>query len=81
MKIIVEFDMTPEEFRQSLGLPDVQEMHREMMDLVVSKMEAGDDGYDPLTFYTSFMEKSIANVPDLFMNMMASNNKKSSHEG
>ncbi len=76
MKISVEFDMTPEEFRQSLGLPDVQDMHREMMSLVISKMQAGEGGYDPLTFYKYFMDKSVANVPDIFMNMMASSNKK-----
>ncbi len=76
MKVNVEFDMTPEEFRQSLGLPDVQDMHREMMSLVISKMQAGEAGFDPLTFYKSFMDKSIANVPDIFMDMMASSNKK-----
>ncbi len=80
MKISIEFDMTPEELRESLGLPDVQDMNREMMSLVISKMQAGEGDYDPLTFYKSFMDKSVANVPEFFMNMMATANKKNSSE-
>lgn len=41
MKIKIEFDLTPEEFRRSLGLPDVGALQDEALSLLKSRL--GDD--------------------------------------
>ncbi len=73
MKINVEFDMTPDEFRKVMGLPDVQSFQKEMMETIIERMQAGEDGYDPFTLFQPFMESGINSVESMkkvFMNMM-----------
>jgi hypothetical protein len=73
MKINVEFDMTPDEFRKVMGLPDVQVFQKEMMETIIQKMQTGEDGYDPFTLFQPFMESGINSVDSMkkmFMNMM-----------
>jgi len=79
MKISVEFDMTPEEFRQSLGLPEVKIIQQEMMDSIITKMQTGEEGYDPFTLFKPFFGDGLNSMSSMFMNMMAgaTHNKKS----
>lgn len=49
MKINVEFDLTPQEFRQAMGLPDVEAFQQELMERFRRQMEAGVEGYDPMS--------------------------------
>nr|WP_298374441.1 hypothetical protein [uncultured Halomonas sp.] len=56
MKINVEFDLTPEEFRESLGLPNLEAFQRNMMDRIQQQMEAGVAGYDPWSLMKPFMQ-------------------------
>lgn len=56
MKINVEFDLTPAEFRQSLGLPDVETFQRDLMSRVQQQMEAGVEGYDPWSLMQLFLQ-------------------------
>ena len=62
MKVNVEIDATPEELRRFLGLPDVQPLQEEMVELIRQRMHAGTEGYDPLSLMTPFL-------PDQFRNM------------
>jgi hypothetical protein len=41
MKIKIEFDLTPKEFRQSLGLPDIAGLQEEALSVLKSRI--GDD--------------------------------------
>lgn len=73
MKINIEFDMTPEEFRQAMGLPDVQEFQNEVMKAMMEKMLSGEDGYDAMSLFKPMMSesmKSMDQVQKTFMNMM-----------
>jgi hypothetical protein len=47
MKIRVDFDVTPKELREFFGLPDVQEIHEEMLAELKERWKAGAEGYDP----------------------------------
>jgi hypothetical protein len=47
MKVHVEMDMTPEEARKLMGLPDVSKMQKEMMEEVQRRMKAAMDTSDP----------------------------------
>lgn len=71
MKINVSFDMTPEEFRKILGLPDVQQMQQEVFNQVLEKMKSGEAGYEPLSLYGSMVNESFSNV-EKFQQMMFS---------
>ncbi|SDL81768.1 hypothetical protein SAMN05661010_02652 [Modicisalibacter muralis] len=63
MKINVEFDLTPAEFRQSLGLPDVESFQRDVMSRIQQQMEAGAEGYDPWSLMQLFMQQGAQGMP------------------
>lgn len=60
MKINVEFDMTPAEFRKALGLPDVDAFQREAMSRIQQQMEAGAEGYDPWKLMQPFLQQGMS---------------------
>ena len=73
MKINVEFDMTPDEFRKVMGLPDIEAFQKEMMENIIEKMKTGEDGYDPFTLFQPFMNtgmNSVESMKSMFMAMM-----------
>lgn len=73
MKINIEFDLTPEELRQAMGLPDVQEFQNEVLKNMMEKMMSGEDGYDAMSLFKPMMSesmKSMDQVQKTFMNLM-----------
>ncbi|WP_163559449.1 DUF6489 family protein [Halomonas sp. NO4] len=58
MKINVEFDLTPEEFRRALGLPDVEAFQQELLNRIQKQMESGVEGYDPMSLMQPFLQQS-----------------------
>ncbi|WP_419810978.1 DUF6489 family protein [Bacterioplanoides sp.] len=69
MKINVTFDMTPDEFRRVMGLPDVQQFQQELFNQMMEKMQSGEEGYDPLSLYQPMMKEGM-NAMGQFQNMM-----------
>ena len=57
MKINVEFDLTPEEFRQALGLPDVEAFQKDLLERIQKQMESGVEGYDPMSLMQPFLQQ------------------------
>jgi len=57
MKINVEFDLTPDEFRQSLGQPDVEVFQKDLIDRIQKQMESGVEGYDPMSLMQPFLQQ------------------------
>jgi len=47
MKVNIEMDMTPQEARAFMGLPDVAPMQRKMLDEMQARMKAAFDANDP----------------------------------
>ena len=70
MKINIEFDMTPEEFRRAMGLPDVQEFQKELMNKMMEKMMAGEDGYDALSLFKPMMKEGMSTMEQMQKSMM-----------
>ncbi|GHE21482.1 hypothetical protein [Halomonas urumqiensis] len=58
MKINVEFDLTPDEFRQALGLPDISAFQQDLLGHIQKQMESGVEGYDPMSLMQPFMQQS-----------------------
>lgn len=59
MKINVEFDLTPEEFRRALGLPDVEAFQQELLNRIQKQMESGVEGYDPMSLMKPFLQQGF----------------------
>ncbi|MDR5868001.1 DUF6489 family protein [Halomonas koreensis] len=59
MKINVEFDLTPEEFRRALGLPDVEAFQQQLLERIQEQMESGVEGYDPMSLMQPFLQQPM----------------------
>ena len=55
MKVNVEIDMTPEEARAFMGLPDVAPMQKKMMEEMQARMKAAFDTGDPEAMRQAWM--------------------------
>jgi hypothetical protein len=62
MNFRIDIEMTPEELRQALGLPDVTALQQEMIDKVREQMNAGVEGYDPLTLMKPYLNSGIGSM-------------------
>lgn len=65
MKINVDVDLSPEELRRLMGLPDVASFQEELMTEMRDKMKAGIEGYDPLSLYQPFLTNAFASMNTL----------------
>ena len=70
MKVNIELEMTPDEFRKAMGLPDVQPFQEELMRKIREQMEAGVDGYDPVSLLKPFVSQSFDSVSSYQKMMM-----------
>jgi hypothetical protein len=83
MNFRVDIEITPQELRKLLGLPDVEALQREMMDDLRKRMLEGVDGYDPVKLFQPYLSGTLASW-DLFHKFIAAaakSNKKESDEG
>ena len=55
MKIEIELDMTPEEARRLMGLPDVSGLQAEMLEEMKRRMKAAVDASDPEAMLKAWM--------------------------
>jgi hypothetical protein len=62
MKIRIDVDITAEETRKLMGLPDVETFNRELMDGMLERMKAGAEGYDPLTLFQPYLSQTMAGM-------------------
>ena len=65
MKFTINVDMTPEELRRVLGLPDVSALQEEMIEKVREQMMAGTEGYDPLTLLKPYLTSGLGSMEAL----------------
>ncbi len=62
MNIKIDIDISPEEMRKLMGLPDVDAFQRQLMDDIRERMVAGAEGYDPLKLFQPFLSNSLAGM-------------------
>jgi hypothetical protein len=55
MKVRIEMDMTPDEARAMMGLPDIAPMQQKMMDEMQARMKAAFDTGDPDAMMRAWM--------------------------
>ena len=79
MKINVSFDLTPDEFRRVMGLPDVQQFQQELFNQMLEKMKSGEEGYDPMALYQPLISESMnamGQFQQVMLNMMSGKTSK-----
>lgn len=81
MKISIDIDLTPEEFRKTLGLPDITELQKEVVEQFRKQMAAGAEGYDPMSLMKPYLSSGMNSMEAMqksFFNMMMQQNGKQS---
>ena len=58
MKVTIEMDMTPQEARAFMGLPDVEPMQKKMLEDMQSRMKQAFDAIDPEGMMRAWMPLS-----------------------
>ncbi|GGO75915.1 hypothetical protein GCM10011348_01870 [Marinobacterium nitratireducens] len=71
MNFKIDIEMTPEEFRRALGLPDVASLQDEMLAKVRERMLAGVEGYDPMALFKQQLTGGMGSLDSLQQMMMA----------
>lgn len=74
MKVTVNMDMTPDEARKLMGLPDLEPLQNAMMEKIQAQMEEYfNDISDPEAMFTKFMPMGIQAMEQYsnFFNHMA----------
>lgn len=74
MNVKIDIDMSPEELRKLLGLPDVEPFQRELMDAVRRRLVEGVDGYDPIKLFQPYVTGTLASW-DLLQKMISLSGK------
>jgi hypothetical protein len=74
MNVKIDIDISAEEMRKLLGLPDVEAFQREIMDDIRKRMLEGVEGYDPVKFFQPYVSGTLASW-DLFQKMMSATDK------
>jgi len=59
MKINVEFDISPDEARAVMGLPNIAPLQAEMMDEMRKRLKAALDAADPAGMLRAFMPMGV----------------------
>jgi len=71
MKFNIELDITPQEVRQVLGMPDIEEMQKGVVDKVQEKLfKAIDDASNVESLFEQFIPLGTGSLQK-FMGMMA----------
>ena len=65
MNVRIDIDMTPEELRRLMGLPDVQPFHDELMAKLREQLQGGAEGYDPLALFQPYMNSAVSSLETL----------------
>lgn len=65
MKIKMEFDITPLEFREVFGLPDVQPLHEEVMAKMREQVLESVENYDPANFLSTYSTQSAKTLQEM----------------
>jgi len=60
MNVKIDVDMSPEELRRLLGLPDVEPIQRELLEKLRKHVVEGIDGYDPVKLLQPYLSGTLA---------------------
>ncbi|HEY0267486.1 MAG TPA: DUF6489 family protein [Rhizomicrobium sp.] len=70
MKVNIEMDMTPEEARAFMGLPDIRPLQNKMMEEMQGRMKAAFDANDPEGMMKAWMPLGGAEAFQKFQKLL-----------
>lgn len=59
MKISLDVEATPQELRTFFGLPDIEPLQQEMIEIIRKNMHVGVEGFDPTTMMKPFLPEQL----------------------
>lgn len=62
MKVTIELDATPKEYREFLGLPDVQPLQEEILKEISGRMQQGMAGFDPVSLLRPLLPENLKSL-------------------
>ena len=65
MKINITMESTPAELREFLGLPEVRSLQAEMIEKIREQMQAGVEGFDPLSMMRPFIAPNLQSMESM----------------
>jgi hypothetical protein len=65
MKVKIEIDLSPKELRSAFGLPDLEPLQREMMELIRDRVVATVDSLEPRKLLRLLLPESLPSFQDL----------------
>ncbi len=65
MKIHFDIDATPQELRSFLGLPNIESLQNEMLEIIRKNMTTGMDGFDAVTLLKPFLPEHLQSLTAL----------------
>ena len=78
MKITVDIDITPEELRRFMGLPDVQGIQQQMMDAFAENLQSSQE--QQVEFVKNMISGSIAPWQSFFAMAAGANDRSAGKE-
>ena len=69
MKFRIDLDITPEELRRTLGWPDVQQLHQEMLEKAREQLDA--EGFDPTALMKLYNPGSMDQMQRFLTQLMS----------
>lgn len=79
MKVTIDIDLTPEEARKMMGLPDLEPLQQEMMDKMREQMlQSLEDMNDPEFFFKKVFPAGVQNMENFqnfFSEMMSASSR------
>ena len=70
MNVKIDIDITPEEMRRLMGLPDVQPFHEDLVERLRENLRIGAEGYDPMALFQPYMSSAVNSV-EMFQKFMS----------
>jgi len=62
MNIKIDIDVSPEEMRKLMGLPDVETFQKQLMEDIRDRISQGVDGYDPLKMFQPYLNSGMTGM-------------------
>ena len=70
MKITFDIDATPQELRTFFGLPNLEPLQHEMLELIQKNIAMGTEGFEPATLMKPFLPEAIMAMQKTFWQAM-----------
>jgi len=80
MNIKMDVDISADEMRKLMGLPDLEGFQQQLLDDVRERMQRGVEGYDPMVLFEPYLKGSLAGM-DMMQRLLAAGADRGNTKG